>query len=329
MLDALSWEDIPSELLELIQGWILSDDSAAEKDRALYAIMDRLFDEAGDRRPESRTYESLARLHERIDLSDPETPVEKSAPTRRPWLRVAATVIPLLVVAGALLLTLRHSLDPEPDRVVDMTEAVPDDEGRLTLADGSSVRLIGDTRITVAENFAENRSVKLSGEAFFSVAEDPTKPFTVETDLLTVTVLGTEFNLKAYPQSEKTVVSLASGQVRVTDGSGITVLAPMEQLIYDKDTGESVVAEVTAEQIDRWRFGEQRLDDISLEEALRAVADFYGKEIVIDGILPPDTGVTTILKENSTAGSALEAIRLMSDAFTYSIEEDVIYIESK
>lgn len=341
MLDALSREDLSSDVLELIQGWMLGGDSAAGKEKALDAALDRLFDEV-DSRPKSRTYESLARLHERIGLPAPEIralgirapemPTPGSAPLRRSWLRVAAVVVPLSVLAGALWLTRKHSSDTAPLVAVTktmtkkMAKAPTHDDGVMTLPDGSVVVLIGDAEIAPAENFTENRHVKFSGEAFFSVVKNPERPFTVETDRLTVTVLGTEFNLKAYPGMEDTAVSLVSGRVEVTDKRGKTVLDPMEQLIYDKETGESVVEEFSPEQIDHWRSGEQMLDDVSLEEALRAVADFYGKEIVIKGILPHGLRVTTILKNDSTAASALEAIRLIDDAFTYSVGEDTIYI---
>lgn len=325
LLDALSRKNLSVESLELIQGWILSSDSPTGKEKVLDVVLDRIFKE--NRRPEPETYKSLARLHERIGLSGRETPAKKHVSLKKTLFRVAAVVIPLLALGGVLWFIGNPSTDPAP--VVVMTEATPDAAGRVTLPDGSTVRLIGDTQMTVAENFAENRSIRLSGEAFFSVTKNEEKPFTVATDQLTVTVLGTEFNLKAYPETGETVVSLASGRVEVTNEGGSTVLAPMEQLIYNKESGESVVTEFTPEQIDRWRFGEQVLDDVPLPEALHMVAGFYEMAIVIGTDLPSRPRVTTILKESSTAESAVEAIRLMSNAFAYTIVEDTLYIEKK
>ncbi len=334
MLEALSQKELSAELLDLIQGWMLSQDSSVGKEKALDAVLDRMFKE--NSRPEPGTYQSLSRLHERIGPSRAGTPAKKRMLRKNTLFRVAAAVIPLLVLGGVLWFIGKPSSDPAPivattETVPEITmmETIPDDRGTVALPDGSTVRLVGDTQMTVAENFAENRSVRLSGEAFFSVAKHAERPFTVTTDRLTVTVLGTEFNLKAYPETNETVVSLASGLVEVTNENGSTVLAPMEQLVYNKESGASVVAEFTPEQIDRWRFGEQALDDVSLSEALRTIGDFYGKEVVIEEGLPHDPGVTTVLKESSTAESVLEAIRLMSDAFVYTIVEDTLYIGKK
>lgn len=337
MLDALSRDDLSPEVLELIQGWMVGGDSAAGKEKALDAALDRLFDLKEDRRPDRRTYGSLARLHERIGIPAPEaqetqTP-EAQARVRpvRPWLRVAAALVPLAVVAGALWLVRKPSSDPAPPVAITkaMVTPVADKDGRVTLSDGSVVRLVGDAKIMLSENFTENRHVKFSGEAFFSVVKNPEKPFIVETDRLTVTVLGTTFNLEAYAEAKETAVSLVCGQVEVTGKSGTIVLDPMEQLIYDKKTGESVVEEFTSDRIDIWSSGEQALNDVSLEQALRAIADFYGKKIVIEGVLPPNISVTTILKDRYSVEPVMEEIRLMNEVFTYTVGKYTIYVKGK
>lgn len=330
ILEALSRKDISVELRELIQDWLLGGDLVAERacERVMDGILDRMFNEALP--PVPRTYRSLARLHERLGLPELEMPAKKRLPSRRLWLRAAAILVPLLVAAGMWRFVHRPVPTPVvPTSVAAMVEVLPDTTGRIVLPDGTIVRLSGESQITTAENFTENRSVHLTGEAFFSVAKNEEKPFTVATDRLTVTVLGTEFHMKAYPETMETVVSLTSGRVEVMDGSGSTVLAPMEQLIHDRESGESVVAEFSPEHIDRWRFGEQTLDDVSLSEALRMVGLFYGKETVIEEGLPHELGVTTTLKETETIESVLEAIRLMNDAFVYTITGDNLYIEKK
>lgn len=88
---------------------------------------------------------------------------------------------------------------------------------RATLPDGTEVWLNGGSRITYQRdmNTQQKREVFLSGEAFFKVAKDADNPFVVKTSRMAVNVLGTAFNVKAYPNEEQTETSLISGSVEV------------------------------------------------------------------------------------------------------------------
>lgn len=88
---------------------------------------------------------------------------------------------------------------------------------RATLPDGTEVWLNGGSRITYQRdmNTQQKREVFLSGEAFFKVAKDADNPFVVKTSRMAVNVLGTAFNIKAYPNEEQTETSLISGSVEV------------------------------------------------------------------------------------------------------------------
>ncbi|NLR68358.1 FecR family protein [Chitinophaga varians] len=88
---------------------------------------------------------------------------------------------------------------------------------RATLPDGTEVWLNGGSRITYQRdmNTQQKREVFLSGEAFFKVARDAENPFVVKTSRMAVNVLGTAFNIKAYPNEEQTETSLISGSVEV------------------------------------------------------------------------------------------------------------------
>jgi len=72
---------------------------------------------------------------------------------------------------------------------------------KLVLSDGSKVTLNGDTEFIFPSTFKSERSVNLKGEAFFEIAHDSLHPFNVFTDRLKTTVLGTKFNVSAYPEN--------------------------------------------------------------------------------------------------------------------------------
>jgi len=112
-----------------------------------------------------------------------------------------------------------------PDKQVDIavslafaaTEAHPANYTVITLPDGSTVKLNANTRIEYPDHFAANfRKVKLSGEAFFEVTRDTSHPFIIETANASVEVLGTSFNVSAYPWAEKVEVNVKTGKVKLT-----------------------------------------------------------------------------------------------------------------
>ncbi len=86
----------------------------------------------------------------------------------------------------------------------------------MVLADGSTISLDRNSRISYPENFdSKERVVQLHGEAFFDIAKDPRRPFIIFANKTVVKVLGTSFRVKAYDDSAKVIVSVKSGKVSV------------------------------------------------------------------------------------------------------------------
>ncbi|MGL5892801.1 MAG: FecR family protein, partial [Bacteroidia bacterium] len=107
------------------------------------------------------------------------------------------------------------------------------------LSDGSNVHLNCDTRLDYPENFTgDKREVTLSGEAFFNVQRDTKKPFIIHAGPVDVRVLGTSFNVKAYPGREEVLISVESGKVRCAAGNDSIELIAGEEGIYNIRTKE-------------------------------------------------------------------------------------------
>ena len=84
----------------------------------------------------------------------------------------------------------------------------------VTLADGTKVWLNGNSELTYPATFeADHRTVQLTGEAFFDVTKNPTKPFIITTNKAKVTVLGTSFNVRAITAESATEVVVKTGKV--------------------------------------------------------------------------------------------------------------------
>ena len=85
-------------------------------------------------------------------------------------------------------------------------------EKKITLADGSMIVLFNNSEITFEKSFIR-RYIKLTGKAFFKVAKDASRPFTVESDAITTTALGTEFTVNAFATKKQLTVRLYNGKV--------------------------------------------------------------------------------------------------------------------
>jgi ferric-dicitrate binding protein FerR (iron transport regulator) len=111
---------------------------------------------------------------------------------------------------------------------------------KIILPDGSNVWLNSRAKLTWPNHFSkENRQVKLEGEAFFDVKSDAEHPFTVLSKLMNVRVLGTRFNVYAYPD-ERSTVSLIKGSVEIVTPDSLLTLKPHYQATVSKTQGITV-----------------------------------------------------------------------------------------
>ncbi len=111
---------------------------------------------------------------------------------------------------------------------------------KITLPDGTQVWLNSDSKLVYDnEHFGDGvREVSLTGEAYFDVVKNPAKPFIIHTSKINVKVLGTVFNVKAYPDDKQTETSLIRGSVEVTiknRPNDKIILSPNEKLIVENN----------------------------------------------------------------------------------------------
>lgn len=105
----------------------------------------------------------------------------------------------------------------------------------IILADGTKVILNADSRLRFPQNFSgDKREVYLTGEAFFKVTHNANMPFIIHTDKMNIKVLGTEFNVKSYPEDSSYETTLINGSIEVTlkdRPADRIILKPKEKLI--------------------------------------------------------------------------------------------------
>lgn len=188
-------------------------------------------------------------------------------------------------------------------------------EYMLVLTDGTKVWVNADSRLKFPVRFKENsREVYLlSGEAYFQVERDVSKPFLVHTSRGCVKVLGTEFNVRDYPEEYRVVTTLVNGSVLFTGkDKKKVVLKPGFQVIADSLTGVSDAREVNLREYVGWRSGLYVFSHLTLEELMRVVERNYDvtvffaneecKQLVFSGDLQKYETIEHFLKFIETGG---------------------------
>jgi len=142
----------------------------------------------------------------------------------------------ILLLALPVVYFLGEKQNVYPDSYTTISCALGD-KTEVVLPDSSKVYLNSGSKLTFNNNFNERqRQIFLEGEAFFSVTKDKSSPFTVKASDIEVKVLGTQFNLKAYPEENKVSATLIEGSLEVSDKKQSVIIKPSQKLIYDKDT---------------------------------------------------------------------------------------------
>lgn len=154
----------------------------------------------------------------------------------------------------------------------------------VILADGTRVWLNAGSslRFPVAFNGKE-RVVELSGEAYFEVAKNKHKPFIVKTSHSEIAVLGTHFNVSAYPDDEYTATTLLEGSVKLSQaGSSVQLLPGQVGTVLNRLNSISV-RKADIEMALSWKNGLFIFDNQSMAEVMKKVARWYNVEVEFKG----------------------------------------------
>jgi ferric-dicitrate binding protein FerR (iron transport regulator) len=152
----------------------------------------------------------------------------------------------------------------------------------LTLADGSRVWLNAGSSLTYPLSFIENeRRVVITGEAYFEVASDKTKPFRVVKGNMQVEVLGTHFNVNAYDDEKNIKVTLLEGAVRLKINEENQMLKPGEQGQVSNTI--SIIKNVDVEAVMAWKDDRFKFSGVDIETIMRQAARWYDIDIEYRG----------------------------------------------
>lgn len=204
---------------------------------------------------------------------------------------------------------------------------------RIQLPDGTVVMLNSGSKLTYGKEYGlQLREVTLTGEGYFDVKKMKEKPFVIHASNINIRVLGTAFNVKAYPEDKHTETSLIRGSIEVTIKNrpdNKIILSPNEKLIVENNslpgqgaaTEKSVVPTVSINKLKydqkdktlpetQWVENRLVFRDEAFEELAARMERWYDVKIVIEGEQLKQTRMNGSF-DKETIDQALEALRLM------------------
>lgn len=207
----------------------------------------------------------------------------------RRLLQIAAILLPILLLGGWWLLQPKA----DQDRLIVSTQ----DTEVISLPDGSRIWLNKNSSLHFQEDFKERR-VELVGEAYFEIARDTTRPFEIYSGETITRVLGTSFNIRAYPDEEKVQLTVTTGLVEFEEKEDREdkILVPAgEAAVYLRQ--EKTVQSVSSlgSNALAWKNRSIQADNIPLGDFLQTLSNYFDRKIVADD--PAALNCATFLPE--------------------------------
>lgn len=159
----------------------------------------------------------------------------------------------------------------------------------ITLSDDTHIKLNSGSTLVYPKSFGrKERDVILYGEAFFSVAKDKSHPFIVHNGDMKIKVLGTKFNVKAYPDAENVTTTLVEGKVELYSdcvrGNSV-VMTPNMEAVYNRRTGRISLSDVDVKENCAWTSGDLNFNNADLASIINLMEHHYDvKFIVLPGV---------------------------------------------
>ena len=201
---------------------------------------------------------------------------------------------------------------------------------RVELSDGTRLVVNSQSKVIYPCRFnGDIRKIYAQGEVFLEVAHDKQHPFIVESEDFKLRVLGTKFNVDAYPETEKFETTLMHGSVKVTlkaDSSQTVILKPDHKLSLEK--GRFVMTKVEDYNPYRWKEGLICFSDESFPNIMKDFEKYYGVKIVIENKNVLQINFTGKFRQTDGIDYALRILQKNID-FQYEKdnEKQIIYIK--
>jgi len=285
-------------------------------DKDMMALFERRWKEAGKRAGEPLPVDQEQRMWDQViqDI-EPKTAVVRRLPMA--WVSAAAITL-LAIMAGWWFWPQPRTMASE--RVVIQEEAQPE---LHLLPDGTQVWLNNRSSLSYRNPFAEDqRTVQLEGEAYFNVAHDTEKPFTVRTGSVETRVLGTSFNLKAVPGDTTISLALVEGSVEMRfeeHGDTTVQVKPGEQVSYRLKDKQVAKSSFSGKALYEWKEGICSFDRATAEEVAKGLERWYGITVTVEN--PGKIEGTLVYRFDTRKLELKEVANWISTVMDYKMEQ--------
>jgi ferric-dicitrate binding protein FerR (iron transport regulator) len=229
------------------------------------------------------------RFENRIAQQEAQTQAARQK-TVRLWKQVATWAAVLLIgIAighfGGNLRKADASLAQAEMQIVQST-----DKALVRLADGTKVWLNQNSKLTYLSDFQRDRKVTLEGEAFFEVQRDENSLFRVQSGEALTTVLGTSFNIRAYPQEKEVRITVAEGKVEVRKARGFNAPATAKAQVLTANQAAIVAptADAPLVQLENtnlnylaWKHKKLVFENRPVGEVIDLLAEIYQVQVMV------------------------------------------------
>lgn len=216
------------------------------------------------------------------------TGLDQSGRQSYKWYRTWSVAAVAIVLLGLITVTAywqgsRQIQSNFSDIVV---EAPLGSKTKLTLPDGSTVWLNAGSKMVYSQGFGvSDRRLAFQGEGYFEVEKNDEMPFLVQTHDVNVTVVGTKFNFRNYPEDEEAVVELLEGKVALENQlkeESVRYLSPNEKMVLHKATGEMDITSTKVKEATLWTESILLFDEDLLPDIVRKLERSYHVQIEIE-----------------------------------------------
>lgn len=199
----------------------------------------------------------------------------------------------------------------------------------LTLSDGTKLWLNSGSRAIFPVLFGKvKREIFIEGEAYLEVAHDAAKPFFVVTNNFQVKVLGTKFNVTAYPDDPSSSVVLVEGSVQANVDSKKITMKPNQMMSYERETGTAKLNEADVLPYISWKDGWLYCEKETLETIAAKLSRYYNVKIEFKDTETKKMTLTGKLDLKTECSGIFNAISSTAP-ISFDIQNDVIVISSK
>lgn len=301
-----------------VQQWLLGQEHADEKEAALHSLWDTTEGQA-----DASTWKSLSAVYRKAGVEK----ISIIHPSRKIW-RYAAAAVALFAISVSGTFIFTKNFYSEVAMVEKFTN--DGDMNKIELPDGSIVQTNSRTLLLYPEEFkGDTRTVYLIGEANFQVKKNPDQPFVVKSTTMSVTALGTEFNVAAYPENNEIVATLINGKIKVDcdGGKDRYILTPGQQITYQKNQLKSFLKDANLDDVTAWQRGLFVFRGDTMKEIIATLERRFDITFQCNISQFSNDKYNFRFKQDSNINEIMSIMQEVIGGFSYKIKGKICYIK--